>query len=59
MTERVPHVGDWAWHKNGLDPRPVSQVSKEGTYVKLLIQSVETDWVPAQNYHFEESAISQ
>lgn len=54
MAKRKPQVGDLAWHKEGLDPRPVSAVSENGKAVKLTIGSIETAWVPAENYDFEE-----
>lgn len=48
----VPKVGDMAHHFGGLDPRPVSKVSKDGERVCLQIGSTSTGWVPASNYTF-------
>ena len=54
MAKRKPQVGDMAWHKGGLDPRPVAEVSGDGKKVRLTIHTIVTDWVPASNYDFEE-----
>jgi hypothetical protein len=54
MAARKPHVGDMAWHKGGLDPRPVAEVSEDQKMVRLSIFGHLTDWVPARNYDFEE-----
>jgi hypothetical protein len=54
MARRKPHVGDMAWHKGGLDPRPVAEVSEDSKQVRLQLHAMVTDWVPARNYDFEE-----
>lgn len=52
---KKPEVGQWADHKSGtLDPRPVAEVSEDGTQVKLRIHTLVSDWVPAKNYRFKE-----
>lgn len=56
MAKRKPHVGDMAWHKGGLDPRPVAEVSENGKQVRLQIHTLVTDWVPARNYVFKVTA---
>ena len=56
MAKRKPQVGDMAWHKGGLDPRPVAKVSEDGKEVKLTIGSIETAWLRADNYDYEENS---
>jgi len=55
MAKRKPHVGDMAWHKRGLDPRPVEEVSEDGKQIKIRIMTLVTDWLPAKNYRFTEA----
>ncbi|UVG34345.1 hypothetical protein SEA_GRASSBOY_88 [Microbacterium phage Grassboy] len=52
----APLVGDWADHKSGtLDPRPVHEVSEDGTQIKLSIGDHITPWLPAMNYTYKEA----
>lgn len=56
MGARKPRVGDWADHKSrSLDPRPVAEVSEDGTQIKLRIHTLVTDWLPAKNYTFKDA----
>lgn len=50
--EKKPIVGATAWHKGGLDPRPVEEVSEDGKRIRLRIFSLVTDWLPAKNYTY-------
>ena len=51
---KKPQVGYIAWHKGGLDPRPVAEVSSGGGMIRLNILGYITDWVPADNYEYTE-----
>jgi hypothetical protein len=53
LNTKRPEVGDLAYHKSGLDPREVTAVSENATFVKLDILGKETDWLNAVNYTFE------
>lgn len=50
-----PIVGQMAWSRAGLDPRPVAEVSEDGKEIRLNILGLITEWVPAFNYHFKEA----
>lgn len=50
-----PVVGQMAWSRAGLDPRPVAEVSEDGKQIRLDILGLITEWVPAYNYHFKEA----
>lgn len=54
---RYPQVGDYAWHKSGLDPRRVVAVMEEEdeVWIKIDILGHTTDWLRAVNYEFEEA----
>ena len=41
-----------AWHKGGLDPREVVEVSDDGKRIKIRIWTLVTDWLPAKNYTY-------
>lgn len=50
-----PVVGCIAIHQfRELDGRPVTQVSEDGSHIRLLIGESETDWVPTSNYRFRD-----
>lgn len=49
---KTPKVGDIAHHKGGLDPRPIADVDVESNRIKLQIGSVQTEWVPMENYTY-------
>ena len=51
---KKPQVGYIAWHKGGLDPRPVAEVSKGREMIRLDILGIITDWLPADNYTYTE-----
>lgn len=51
---KKPQVGYVAWHKAGLDPRRVAEVSSGGEMIRLDIFGHITDWVPADNYEYTE-----
>lgn len=51
---KKPQVGYVAWHKAGLDPRHVADVSSDGEMIRLNIFGHITDWVPADNYEYRE-----
>lgn len=53
LNTKRPEVGDWAYHKTGLDPREVVAVNEDATMVKLHILTRDTDWLPSINYTFE------
>ena len=58
MDRRHPQIGDFAYHKSGLDPRPVVAVwdTDDGdVLVKLDIMGQHTTWLRAVNYEFEEA----
>lgn len=53
MRSNTPTVGAFADHLSGqLDPRPVAEVSKDLTKIRLQIGSVTTAWIPADNYSY-------
>lgn len=52
---KKPAVGKIAWHKGGLDPRPVAEVSDGGKFIKLNIFGYVTTFVPAENYTYTEA----
>lgn len=52
----TPTVGYAAWHKEGLDPREVVEVSEDQKAIKIRIGTVVTDWLPAENYTYVEHA---
>lgn len=45
-------AGNVAWHKGGLDPREVVEVSDDGKRIKIRIGTLVTDWLPAKNYTY-------
>lgn len=49
---KTPVVGALAWHKNGLDPREVVDVSPDGKGIRIFILTSKSDWLPASNYDF-------
>jgi hypothetical protein len=49
---KKPTVGHMAWHKGGLDPREVVEVSDDGKRIKIRIWTLVTDWLPAKNYTY-------
>lgn len=52
---RYPQVGDWAYHKSGLDPREVVGVLETEGVLQVCIDVLgENIWVPAINYDFTE-----
>jgi len=53
----VPTVGQLAWHVDGLDPRPVAEVSTDGKKIKISIGDHITPWVPAGNYTYTEAPV--
>ncbi len=55
LNTKRPQPGDWAYHKSGLDPREVVEVSEDATQVKLDIFGKTTEWLDAINYTFEEA----
>ena len=50
--KKKPSIGAMAWHKGGLDPRPVAEISEDGSRIRLSIWGHLTDWVPAKNYTY-------
>lgn len=50
----TPTADAIAWHRGGLDPRRVAEVSEDGTKIKLDILGLISDWLPARNYRYEE-----
>lgn len=49
---KTPVIGAMAWHKSGLDPREVVEVSPDGKGIRIFIITRESDWLPASNYDF-------
>ena len=54
LHKKTPVVGYAAWHKGGLDPREVVEVSEDRKLIKIRIFTVVTDWLPAKNYTYVE-----
>jgi hypothetical protein len=52
---KKPAVGKIAWHKWGLDPRLVAEVSDDGKFIRLNIFGHITPFVPAKNYTYTEA----
>lgn len=44
-----------AWHKGGLDPREVAEVSDDSRSIRIIIGTLVTDWLPAKNYTYVRS----
>ncbi len=55
LNTKRPEVGDFAYHKSGLDPREVVAVTEDASKVKLDILGKDTEWLDAVNYTFEEA----
>jgi hypothetical protein len=53
--KKKPVVDRIAWHKGGLDPRRVAEVSEDGTQIRLDILGYITTWLPAENYTYTEA----
>lgn len=49
----IPTLEAWAYHRFiDLDPRQVTEISEDGTKVRIWILGKSTDWLPTENYEY-------